>query len=55
MSANNIKGRVFIIGNSMIKKVDGYLLTNSINKYLVRVGPFLPEKAVDMLDYVKPI
>ena len=40
----------------MIKKVDGYLLTNSIkHKYLVKVIPFLAAKAVDMFDYVKPI
>ena len=38
MSTNNIKRKVFIIGDSMIKKVDGYLLTNSIkHKYLVKV------------------
>ena len=40
----------------MIKKVNGYLLTNSIkHKYLVKVIPFLAAKAVDMFDYVKPI
>ena len=48
--------KVFIIGDSMIKKVDGYLLTNSIkHKYLVKVRPFLAAKTVDMFDYVKPI
>ena len=31
MSTNNTKNKVFIIGDSMIKKVDGYLLTNPIN------------------------
>ena len=40
----------------MIKKIDGYFLTSSINhKYLVKVRPFLAAKSVDMLDYVKPI
>ena len=40
----------------MIKKIDGYLLTSSINhKYLVKVRPFLAAKSVDMLDYVKLI
>ena len=40
----------------MIKKIDGYLLTSSINhKYLVKVRTFLVAKSVDMLDYVKPI
>ena len=51
-----MKKKVFIIGDSMIKKVDGYLLTNSIkHKYLAKVRPFLAAKAVDMFDYVKPI
>ena len=50
------KKKVIIIGDSMIKKIDGYLLTSSINhKYLVKVRPFLATKSVDMLDYVKPI
>ena len=50
------KKKVIIIGDSMIKKTDGYLLTSSTNhKYLVKVRPFLAAKSVDMLDYVKPI
>ena len=54
MSTNNMKKKVFIIGDSMIKKVDGYLLTNSIkHKYLVKVRPFLAAKAVDLFDYNK--
>ena len=56
MSTNNMKKKVFIIWYSMIKKVDGYLLTNSIkHKYLVKVRLFLAAKAVDMFDYIKPI
>ena len=56
MSTNNMKKKVFMIGDSMIKKVDGYLLTNSIkHKYLVKVRPFLVAEAVDMFDYIKPI
>ena len=40
----------------MIEKIDGYLLTSSINyKYLVKVRPFLAARIVDMFDYVKPI
>ena len=40
----------------MIKKVDGYLLTNLIkHKYLVKVRTFLAAKAVEILDYVKSI
>ena len=56
MSINNMKKKAFIIDDSMIKKVDGYLLTNSIkHKYLVTVRSFLAAKAVNMFDYVKPI
>ena len=37
------------------KKVDGYLLTSSVNhKYIVKVRPFLSAKTIDMLDYIKP-
>ena len=50
------KKKVIIIGDRMIKKTDGYLLTGSTNhKYLVKIRPFLAAKSVDMLDYVKPI
>ena len=56
MSINNMEKKFFIIGDSMIKKVDGYLLKNSPkHKHLVKVRPFLAAKAVDMFDYVKPI
>ena len=56
MSINNLKKKVFIIGDSMIEKVDGYLLTDSIkHEYLVKVRPFLAVKAVDMFDYVNLI
>ena len=45
----------FIIGDSMVKKNDGYLLTSSVNhKYIVQVRPFLSAKTIDMLDYIKP-
>ena len=50
------KKKVIIIGDSMIKKTDGYLLTSSINhKYLEKVKPFLAAKSVDLLDYIKPM
>ena len=50
------KKKVIVIGDIMIKKIDGYLLTNAINhKYLVKVRPFLPAKSVDLLGNVKPI
>ena len=39
----------------MVKKIDGYLLTSSINhKYIVKVRPFLSAKTIDMVDYIKP-
>ena len=39
----------------MVKKIDRYLLTSSINhKYIVKVRPFLLAKTTDMIDYVKP-
>ena len=45
----------FIIGDSMVKIIDGYLLTSSVNhKYIVKVRPFLSTKTIDMLDYIKP-
>ena len=49
------KEAVFIVGDSMIKKIDGYLLTKSINhKFLVKVRPFTTAKAIDMYDHLKP-
>ena len=45
----------FIIGDSMVKKIDEYLLTSSINhRSIVKVRPFLSAKTVDMVDYIKP-
>ena len=44
----------FIIGDSMVKKIDGYLLTSSVSqKYIVKVRPFFSPKTIDMLDYIK--
>ena len=38
--AKKLKETVFIVGDSMIEKIDGYLLTKSINyKFLVKVRP----------------
>ena len=35
---SKIKKTAFIIGDSMVKKIDGYLLTSSINhRYIVKV------------------
>ena len=45
----------FIIGDSIVKKIDWYLLTSSTNhRYIVTVRPFLLGKTIDMVDYVKP-
>ena len=47
--AKKLKGTVFIVGDCMIKKFDGYLLTNSINhKFLVKVRPFTIAKTINM-------
>ena len=59
INSSNINGETrktaFIIGDSMVKKIDGYLLTSSINhRYIVKVRPFLSAKTIDMVDYIKP-
>ena len=39
----------------MVKDVDGYLLTGSINrKFIVKVRPFSSAKTIDLEDYTKP-
>ena len=49
------KETVFVVGDSMIKKIDGYLLTRSINhKFLVKVRPFTTAKTIGMYDHLKP-
>ena len=49
-----LKEAVFIVGHSAIKKINGYLLTKSINqKFLVKVRPFTTAKTIDMYDYLK--
>ena len=53
--AKKSKKTVFIVGDSMIKNIDGYLLTKSINrKSLVKVRPFTTAKTTDMHDHPKP-
>ena len=53
--AKKLKETVFTVGDSMIKKIDGYLLTKSINhKFLVKVGPFRTAKTIDIYDHLKP-
>ena len=48
------KTSVFIVGDSMIKKVDGYLLTSSLkHQYLVKTRSLSTTKTIDMYDYIK--
>ena len=47
-TAKKSKKTVFIVGDSVIKKINGYLLTKSINhKFLVKVRPFTTSKTID--------
>ena len=49
------KETVVVVGDSMIKKIGGYLFTKSINhKFLVNVKPFTTAKTIDMYDHLKP-
>ena len=49
------KKLAFVIGNSMTKDVDGYLLTGSLNrKYIVKIRPFSSAKTSDIEYYITP-
>ena len=49
------KETVFILGDSMVKKVNGFYLTKNIrHKYLVKVRPFNSAKTRCMYDHAKP-
>ena len=49
------KKLAFMIGESMIKDVDGYLLTGSLNrKYILKVTPFSSAKTRNMEYYMTP-
>ena len=53
--AKKSKKTVFIVRDSMIKKINGYLLTKSINhKFLVKVRRFTIAETIDMYDHLKP-
>ena len=59
INSSNINSKTrktaLIIGDSMVKKINGYLFTSSINhRYIVKVGPSLSAKTIDMVDYTKP-
>ena len=46
---------VYILGDSMVKKLNGYLLTRKVrHKFLVKVRPFSGAKVSCMVDHVKP-
>ena len=48
---SNQNKSAFILGDSMVKDVDGYLLTGSISRtFIVKVRPFSSAKAIDMDD-----
>ena len=51
---NKNKTNTYILGNSMVKKLNSYLLTNKIrHKHLVKVHSFLGAKISCMTDHVK--
>ena len=50
------KKSAFIIGDNMIKKIDGYLLSSFVNyKYIVVARLFISAKTVDIFEYIKPM
>ena len=56
-NTNDRKGKpnIFIMGDSMVKKLNGYLLTKKIkHKGIVKVRPFTTAKVSCMQDHVKP-
>ena len=55
MLSSNSKETVFILGDSMVKKVNGFYLTRNIkHKFLVKVRPFSSTKTRCMYDHAKP-
>ena len=49
------KPLVFSVGDSMVKEVDGLLLTSSLkHQYLVKTRRYLAAKTIDMYNYLKP-
>ena len=49
------KKTVFILGDSMVKKLNGFLLTRKLNhKCLVKVRPFSSANVRCMYDHAKP-
>ena len=55
LPSQNSKETLFILGDSMVKNLNGFLLTRKLNhKCLVKVRPFSSAKVRCMYDYVKP-
>ena len=55
VSPSKTKKSVFILGDSMVKKVNGFYLTKDIkHKFLVKVRSFSSAKTRCMYDHVKP-
>ena len=49
------KSKIYILGDSMIKKLNGYFLTKKVrHKYLIKVRSFSGAKVSCMVDHVKP-
>ena len=54
-SSSNSKETVFVLGDSMVKKVNGfYLAINVKHEFLVNVRPFSSAKTRHMYDHAKP-
>ena len=52
---NNNKTNAYILSDSMVKKLNGYLLTKKIrHEHLVKVRSFSGVKIICMTDHVKP-
>ena len=50
------KTSVLIVRDSIVKKVDGFLLTSSLkHQYLVKTRPFSTAKTIDMHDYINQL
>ena len=55
LQVNNPRNTVFILGDSIVKNVNGYLLTKKLrHKKLIKVRSFSGAKVSCMYDHVKP-
>ena len=54
-NSSNEKSKIYTLGDSMIKKLNGYFLTKKVrHKYLIKVRSFSDAKVSCMVDHVKP-